>query len=71
MWREKCEHVFDLLQVLGSGGSECTVAEETNTAEDGQYLFRGLLVRPFPSPLLAFPFICIWIPVGQKEVSFL
>jgi hypothetical protein len=29
--------------VLGSGGSECSVTDETTTREDGQYNFRGLL----------------------------
>ena len=36
-------------QVLGSGGSECSVTDETTTREDGQYNFRGLLVRALSS----------------------
>lgn len=41
------------VQLIGTGGSECTVAEEAVTGDDGHYLFRGLLVSPPPTPPLS------------------
>ena len=41
------------VQLTGTGGSECTVAEEAATGDDGHYLFRGLLVSPLPIPPLS------------------